>query len=153
MTLQAAYSIRAANPAAAMKPAGAAVRWAAGLDVDEWDSLLEPVRDSLLPVSEASVLAASVLPTVEVVAKVEPFVVIVDSITLAVPDPDSDPEPAVPEEEASVPAEKMVLVTVDSTALPLVVKEVSKVAVEIGIDPVAVAPSNSIVRIYHEINA
>lgn len=122
-----------------MKPAGAAVR-CAGFELDEVDSLPawveDPVPEASLLASEAWLLAGPVVVTL--VTKVEPLVVIDDATTPVVTEPDTLPETPVPEAETPE-AEKAVLVTVEAMALPLWVTVVSKVAVEIGMDPLPVA--------------
>lgn len=123
------YSIRAAKPAAAIKPTGAAVYCAAAFPEDEADALAESVADSLLPSVE---LGSTVPVVVTLVTKVEPSVVIDDSVTPVV----REPEAAVPEAE-SVAAEKTVLVpTSDVATLPsLLVKVDWMVVVVMGTDP------------------
>ena len=106
-----------------MRPAGAAVRCAAGFEVDEGgaDSLPAEVEDSLFP-SVVWLLAGPVV--VMLVTRVEPLEVTDDSITPVVTDPDSVPEVTLPEAEAPE-VEKTVLVTAEVTGplLPLMVVE------------------------------
>lgn len=116
-----------------MKPTGAAVRCAAGFEVDEdsappADSEADSEADSLgCSVAEVSLLAGPVV--VMLVARVEPLVVTVDSITPVVTDPDSVPVTTPEETTETTPA---TLVAVDVTVPSLLVMVVSKVAVDVG---------------------
>lgn len=110
-----------------MRPAGAAVRCAAGFEVDEVDSALPLGVDSLLP-SEVWLFAGPVV--VMLVARVEPLVVTDDSITPVVTDPDSVPEVTLPEAEAPE-VEKTVLAIAEvmGPSLPLIVVEMVSVVI------------------------
>lgn len=92
--------------------------------------------EASLLASEVWLLAGPVVVTL--VTKVEPLDVIDDATTPVVTEPDKVPEAPVPEAETPE-AEKAVLVTVEAMTLPLWVTVVSKVAVEMGIDPLPAA--------------